>query len=246
MRVNPRSRCDLWLESSAVAGVGTRVKITVAERTKLGSAETRRLRATGQIPGVIYGQNTPVAIAVAATDLRAALTTSAGLHAVLDVVVDTGASHSVVVKDYQVDKVRGTMTHIDLMEVNLDLVIQTTVHVNMVGEAPGAKQGGTLSHGPTDIHVEARPLDVPEQIDIDVSVLGLGDAIRISDLSSYSGVTFLDDPDTVLASVTSYAGAEDGADEGEGEADAVAEADTAEPEAEAAGDDAEADADAAE
>ncbi len=231
-----------------MAGVGTRVKITVAERTKLGSAETRRLRATGQIPGVIYGQNTPVAIAVAATELRAALTTSAGLHAVLDVIVDSGASHSVVVKDYQVDKVRGTMTHIDLMEVNLDKVIQTTVHANLVGEAPGAKQGGTLSHGPTEVHVEARPLDVPEHIDVDVSTLGLGEAIRISDLSSYSGVTFLDDPDTILASVSSYAGADTDEDEAEGAADAVAEAEaeTAEPEAEAAGDDADADADAAE
>ena len=69
---------------------GERVKLTASERTDLGSAESRRLRAQGLIPGVLYGQSEPVAIAVAERDLRTALTGKGGMHAVLDVTVDGG------------------------------------------------------------------------------------------------------------------------------------------------------------
>src|SRR5437764_910028 len=73
------------LQSRAVAGERVSVKLVASKRSELGSAESRRLRRQGLIPGVLYGRSQPVAIAVAERDLRTALTTSAGTHAVLDV-----------------------------------------------------------------------------------------------------------------------------------------------------------------
>ena len=181
---------------------GERVKLEVAERTALGSAESRRLRRQGIVPGVLYGRVKPVAIAVGERELRAALTTRAGSHVVLDVAVGSGSAHSAILKDFQRDKVRGTITHIDLQEVRLDQPIQTAVVVTLVGEAAGTKEGGVLSQATTEVNVEALPLEVPQHIEVDVSGLHIGESLRLADIEAPAGVTFLDDPEeTVIASV---------------------------------------------
>jgi len=222
---------------------GERVKLEVSERTTLGSSESRRLRKQGIVPGILYGRTEPVAIAVGERELRAALTTSAGSHVVLDVAVGTGRAHSAILKDYQRDRVRGTITHIDLQEVRLDQPIQTAVAITLVGEAAGTKEGGGLSQATTEVNVEALPLEVPQHIEADVSGLHIGDSLRLADIEAPSGVTFLDDPEeTVLASVTlptrvEEPEVEEGEEEAEGEeAEAEGEA-AAEGGEEAAGED---------
>jgi large subunit ribosomal protein L25 len=181
---------------------GERYKIAVKERIKLGSAESRRLRRQGLIPGILYGRERPVAIAIGERDLRAALTTQAGSHAVLDVAVDGGSEHSAILKDYQRDKVRGNITHVDLQEVRLDQVIQAAVVITLHGEPVGVKEGGVLSQVTNEVHVEALPLEVPQHLEADVSELRIGDVVRVSELTFPAGVTPLDDPETVIATVT--------------------------------------------
>jgi len=181
---------------------GERFKIAVKERTKLGSAESRRLRRQGLIPGILYGKSKPVAIAIGERDLRAALTTSAGSHAVLDVAVDGGSEHSAILKEFQRDKVRGTITHVDLQEVRLDQTIHAAVVITLHGEPVGVKEGGVLSQVTNEVHVEALPLEVPQHLEADVSALRIGDAVRIGELRFPGGVTLLDDPETVIATVT--------------------------------------------
>ncbi len=216
-----------------------RVKLVVSERTTLGSAEARRLRRRGFVPGVLYGHSTPVAISVGERELRAALTSPAGSHAVLEVAIDGGGAHSVILKDYQRDKVRGQIIHIDLQEVRLDQTIQTTVAVTLVGESVGVKEGGILSQVLNELNVEALPLEVPQHLEADISELGIGDTLRIGDVALPQGVTLLDDPESALA-VVSHQLREDGAT-GEGEAVAEAEGESAaEGESEEASDDAEA------
>ena len=180
---------------------GERVKITVNKREKLGSPESRRLRKQGLIPGVLYGREAPVAIAVPERDLRHALTGAGGTHAVLDVVVDGGKSHASVLKEFQLDRLRGTITHVDLQEVRLDQPIQTAVSVTLTGEAAGTKEGGVLTQVTNEVTIEALPLEIPEHLEFDVSALRIGDSARLSDLTPPEGVTLLDDPDTVIASV---------------------------------------------
>jgi large subunit ribosomal protein L25 len=169
----------------------------------LGSSESRRLRKQGLIPGVLYGREEPVSIAIPERDLRSALTTRGGLNAVLDVVVEGGKTHSSVLKEYQQDPVRGHITHVDLQEVRLDQPIHATVPLTLHGEPAGVKEGGVLAQGVNELNVEALPMEVPEHLEADVSELQIGDTLRLSSLKPPEGVTLLDDlEETVLATVT--------------------------------------------
>jgi large subunit ribosomal protein L25 len=184
---------------------GERTQLTVRKREHTGTRETRRLRRQGIIPGVLYGREDPVAICVEERELRRALTGPAGLHSILDVQVDgTGKSHASILKEYQQDKIRGHIIHIDLQEVRLDQTITATVSVHLIGgdDAPGVREGGVLSQPLREIQVEALPLEVPEHIDLDVSHMAVNDTLRIGDIEVPDGVTLLDDPETVVATVT--------------------------------------------
>jgi len=184
---------------------GERTKLIVKKREHLGSRETRRLRRAGFIPGVLYGRDDPIALSIEERELRRALTGASGLHSILDVEIDgTGAAHASILKDYQVDKVKGHIIHVDLHEVRLDQTITASVSVHLIGSesAPGVKEGGVLSQPLREIQVEALPLEVPEHIDLDVSNMATGDTLRIGDIKVRDGVTFLDDPDTVVATLT--------------------------------------------
>ncbi len=184
---------------------GERVKLEVKPRDLRGSSASRRLRRDGLIPGVLYGRGKdPNPFCVAERDLRKALTGPAGLHAILDVVLDgQKTTHASILKDYQQDVISGRLTHIDLQEVRLDQPIHAQVVIELVGESVGAKEGGVLSQVSREINVEALPLEVPERIEVDISDMEMGDTMRLADVPAPEGVTFLDDPEeTVLATVT--------------------------------------------
>jgi large subunit ribosomal protein L25 len=184
---------------------GERVKLEVREREGRGSADSRRLRRQGFIPGVLYGDGKkPHAICVPERELRRVLTGAGGLHAILDVVLEgQKTTHASILKDYQQDPIRGHISHVDLQEVRLDRPIQASVTVQLVGEPAGVKEGGVLSQVQREINVEALPMEVPEHLDLDVSGMAIGDTLRLADLPASEGVTYLDDPEeTVLATVT--------------------------------------------
>jgi large subunit ribosomal protein L25 len=186
---------------------GERVKLEVQAREARGSADVRRLRKQGFVPGVIYGGgNDPAAICVQERVLRKALTGTGGLHAILDVVVQgdgKGDPRPAILKDYQQDVITGRVSHIDLHQVRLDRPIQASVVVELVGESVGAKEGGVLSQVSRELNVEALPMEIPEHIDADVTPMQIGDTLRLADIPTIDGVTFLDDPEqTVLATVS--------------------------------------------
>ncbi len=184
---------------------GERTKLVVAQRETLGSAEARRLRRRGLVPGVLYGSGEPVAICVAERELRRALTGAGGLHSILDVEIDgKGRTHASILKEYQVDPVRGGVIHVDLQEVRLDRPIQASVAVQLAGgeDAPGVREGGVLSQPLREVTVEALPLEVPEHLEVDASGLEVGGTLRVADLRVPDGVALLDDPEAVVATVT--------------------------------------------
>ena len=185
---------------------GERIKLEVKQRESLGSRDSRRLRRDGYVPGVLYGRGMePHAICVLERELRKALTGDSGLHTILDVMLDGEKStHPSILKDYQQDPMRGKLVHVDLQEVRLDQPIQATVVVELIrgDEAPGIKEGGVLSQVAREVTVEALPMEVPEHLDLDVSGMAIGDTLRLADLVAQDGVKYLDDPETVLATVT--------------------------------------------
>jgi large subunit ribosomal protein L25 len=179
-----------------------RVTLQVAERgpDQVGSRRVRRLRTEGLVPGVLYGKGHARAILVGERELRDALTGPSGLHAIVDVVIEGQKTpHHAVLKEYQRHPIRGTLTHVDFHEVRLDQPIQASVSVQLVGESPGAKQGGVVQQVTREVRVEALPTVVPEHIEADMSSLEVGATLRVADLEAIEGVAFLDDPETVLA-----------------------------------------------
>jgi large subunit ribosomal protein L25 len=218
----------------------------VQERERLGTPESRRLRKQGFVPGVLYGKSAARAIMIDERRLRAALTGSSGLHAVLDVVVEgQSTTHPSILKEYQRDPIRGHVRHVDLQEVRLDQPIHAAIQVHIVGteDAPGVREGGVMSQPTTEINVEALPMEVPESIEADVSSMVMGDTLRLEDVALPAGVTFLDDPhETVIATITApmreeeleaaideaaAEGAVEGEEEPEGAAEAPAEGEPA-------------------
>jgi large subunit ribosomal protein L25 len=183
---------------------GERVKLTVQERESRGSAASRRLRENGLVPGVLYGNGGQAhPFCIKERELRRVLTGDHGLHAILDVVLEGQQKpHHAVLKEYQLDPTRARLLHIDLQEVRLDQAIHTQVVVELVGESEGVKEGGVLSQVNREVNVEALPMEVPDRLELDVSSMVIGDTLRVSDLRVPEGVKLLDDPETVLASVT--------------------------------------------
>jgi large subunit ribosomal protein L25 len=183
---------------------GERVTLDVKDREARGSAESRRLRTHGLIPGVLYGSGKKAhPFCVEERELRRVLTGEHGLHAILDVVFDGQKTpHHAVLKDYQLDPTRARLLHIDLHEVRLDQPIHAQVVVELVGESEGMKEGGVLTQVTREVNVEALPMEVPDRLELDISSMAIGDSMRLSDLRVPDGATLLDDPETVLATVT--------------------------------------------
>ena len=201
------------------------MKLEVRQRDDLGSRESRRLRAQGLVPGVLYGKGHTRPIVVSERNLRTAMTGPSGLHAILDVVIEGQKTvHPSILAEYQQDPLRGTIAHIDLREVRLDQPIHATVVIQLVGEPAGAKTGGMLSLVAREVHVEALPADVPEHIEVDVSHMEVGDVLRLEDVPPIENVTILDDlQETVIATVSVPRGFQE-LEEAEAEAAATAEA----------------------
>jgi large subunit ribosomal protein L25 len=226
-----------------------RVTLEVTERPadQVGSRSVRRLRKEGMVPGVLYGKGHARAIVVGERDLRTALTGPSGLHAIIDVVIEGQKTpHHAVLKDFQRHPIRGTLTHVDFHEVRLDRPIQATVSVQLIGESPGSKQGGVVQQVTREVRIEALPTGIPEHIEADISGLEIGSTVRIADLEAIEGVTYLDDPETVLANcsiprgITELEEAE-AAEGEEGEEGEAAEGEGGEPSAEASSEDSEPD-----
>jgi large subunit ribosomal protein L25 len=182
---------------------GERIRLQVKERDTRGSSASRRLRAQGWIPGVLYGDgNAAHPFCVEERELRRVLTGEHGLHAILDVLLEGKQPRHAVLKDYQLDPTRARLLHIDLHEVRLDRAIHAQVVVELTGESEGVKEGGVLSQVNREVTVEALPMDVPDRLVLDVSGMAIGDSLRVSDLRVPESVEVLTDQEAVLANVT--------------------------------------------
>jgi large subunit ribosomal protein L25 len=166
-----------------------------------GSRGARRLRRSGQIPGVVYGGGEdPVTLQIELLTLRRVL---AHAGQIVDLDLD-GATVPVLLKDTQRHPVTGEPVHVDLLRVRMDVAIQTTVVVELVGadDAPGVKEGGVMEQVNREITVEALPGDIPDTLTLDVSGMTVNDTLTLADLTPPAGVTLIDDPETVLATCT--------------------------------------------
>ena len=169
---------------------------------KIGSAESRRLVATDHIPGVIYGHGmVPVKITVERRDLRVALAGPAGVNTILELQVGD-AKYPAIVKELQRDPVKRVVRHIDFMQISLTELITMDIPVHLTGIAKAVlSEGGLVDATVNTIQIRATAANIPNEILIDVTAMGMQDVIRLSDVVLPNGVSAVGDPDLVVVTV---------------------------------------------
>jgi large subunit ribosomal protein L25 len=186
-----------------------------------GSSASRRLRATGKVPGVLYGRGAePTPLTVDWRDLRTALTTEKGLNALLTLKVGSKKT-TAIVKEMQRHPVRRDVLHVDFLSVDVDVVLTTDVPIVLEGEAlKVTREQGVVDQVLNALIIQAKPDAIPGHLSVDISDLEIGHTITVADIELPEGVGTEVDPDetVVTAQLTSLALAEEGeGEEGEGE-----------------------------
>lgn len=181
-----------------------------------GKNEARRLRVAGQIPAVVYGAQkageapAPEAVAVDPKPFMRILHSSSGLNTLITLKIAGGNEARVLVRNVQLDPITHHLLHADFYRVNMDRKIKVTVPVTLRGEARGVKvDGGILDFVHREIEVEVLPAEIPNSIDVDVTDLGIGDAIHVRDVAANAAWTPVTDSDLMLVHVITIKVAEE-------------------------------------
>ncbi|MFQ5601369.1 MAG: 50S ribosomal protein L25 [Candidatus Krumholzibacteriia bacterium] len=216
--------------------------ISVDLREHTGKGAARQLRASGRVPGVIYGEGEPARAIQIDGHAFDALVRSGGHHGLLDVTFS--GSHEPVkalVREIQVHPVSRAVVHVDLQKINMQKPIRLQVPIVLVGKPEGVRnQGGILEHNLREVEIECLPSDIPSQIEVDVTEFAVGQALHVAGLQR-AGITFVGHPETTVATV-SLPAAERAHEEVAGEAAEVAGEEAATPVDEKGGEKAEASA----
>ena len=177
-------------------------KLTVRPRNGIGRGHSRRIRAGGEIPAVIYGKHSePQALAVNERMLGQLLKDIGGSAAVLEIDSEGSQPRLSIIKEVQRNPVNDRILHLDLNEVSADEEIEVDVTVHMTGHSFGVlNEAGALDVSSHDLAVRCLPGNLPEFIQVDVTDLHVGQTIHVRDLKPIEGVTFIDDEDLPVIS----------------------------------------------
>ena len=177
--------------------------LEAVERTQRGKNEARRLRASGKVPAVVYGDKDGArAIAVDPKTLSKILRTELGANTLIQLKLAGGGDTRVLVKEYQIDPVTHQLLHADFYRVAMDKVIRVTVTVVPRGEPKGVKQqGGVLDVVHRQLEIECLPADIPQHIEVDVTEMMVGMNVRVRDVATDAKWKALSDPDMMLLHV---------------------------------------------
>jgi large subunit ribosomal protein L25 len=179
-------------------------KITVKSRELKGSANARRLRREGRIPGVIYRDGAEARpVSLPKHEFEQLLRHHTSEHVMIQIEIE-GKEEAVLLKEVQHDPITGGVEHVDLQEVAMDKKLHVAVPIELVGEAEGVKnQGGVLDHLLHEIEIACFPSDIPEAIMVDVSALKLGDILTVKDIKiDASKITVLMEEDLGVVAVS--------------------------------------------
>jgi large subunit ribosomal protein L25 len=176
------------------------VDLQAREREERGKNAARRLRASGMVPAVLYGDGSSRPLAVPDKIVDYTLH-HLGDNALYDIDIGAGTSTARIV-DVQRDPVTGRLIHVDFAPVNMRERIEVTVPLHVVGESPGAEEGGVLQQVAYEVRVESLPGDIPQELTLDVSTLGMNENLTLADVTLPEGVALISDPEEVAATVT--------------------------------------------
>ena len=215
-------------------------KLTAQTREAVGKGQARSLRREGRIPAILYGSGIDnIKLSVEASELEKMFNSPGYSRGLINLNIKGGKPYSktVMVKELQVDPVKAHYLHLDLHEIRMDRKISTTVYINTVGAPKGVEEGGILQIIRRELEVYCLPANIPEQIDIDVSNMEIGDSIHVSEIAVEGDVEIPYEVDFTVVTLVSpkmeieeEAGEEEAGEEGEGEAAEASEGESKEGE----------------
>lgn len=173
--------------------------LTGSPRTELRTSMARRLRREGKIPAVIYGHREPQPVTIDAVQFSRTFRVISESQIFTLTVGDQ--SYEVLIKDYQEDILTGRVEHIDFFEFEAGKVLRTRISIHLVGASAGVREGGILEQPLHEIDVECLPKDIPQFFEVDISALGIGDSVHVSDLTAPEGVRILSGDDQTIVLV---------------------------------------------
>jgi len=179
-----------------------RITLHAEKRENTGKGAARSLRRSGVVPAVLYRGGSSTPIKINAKELTTFMRATAGEQVMVDLQFTDGDKKLALMKEYQVDPLKGELLHTDFFEVSLTEEIRVTVHVTTTGEPIGVKRdGGILQHGVREIEIQCLPDRVPGHIEVDVSGLETGKSIHVGDLPLGEGIEVLTDAGELIATV---------------------------------------------
>ena len=182
------------------------VEVTIERRSEHGKGASRRLRARGKVPGILYGpKRTTTSIAVDAEEFERKLTHLEGSHLIRLVNPNGGDGElherMVLVREMQLHPVSGLALHADFYEVDLTERLTVSVTLRFIGKAAGTVDGGILQPILRELDVECLPTEIPDFIEVDVTALHIHDAIHVGQIALPEGVTSVGDPTRTIVTV---------------------------------------------
>ncbi|GIN79215.1 MULTISPECIES: 50S ribosomal protein L25/general stress protein Ctc [Bacillus] len=170
------------------------------ERTDSRRSSLRKIRQSGYVPGVIYGRNLEnKSVALDSIELLKILRAE-GKNTIINLDIN-GDQHSVMVTELQTDPLKDSIVHADFKVVDMEAEMEATVPVNLTGEAEGIKQGGVLQQPLYELSVTAKPKNIPQTIEVEISSLEVNDVLTVGDIPSTGDYSYNHEPDEVVASI---------------------------------------------
>jgi len=179
-----------------------RTSITAEKRKEHGKGVARSLRREGKVPAVLYRGGKSEPIKLLKKEIAGLINNMSGEQVMVDLQFENGDKKLALLKDYQVDPVRGELLHTDFFEVLLTERVKVTVHVTTLGEPIGVKRdGGILQHTLREVEIECLPDRMPGKFEVDISALEIGQSVHVRDLKLEADIKMLNDPQDVIVTI---------------------------------------------
>ncbi|MCL6473145.1 MAG: 50S ribosomal protein L25 [Firmicutes bacterium] len=178
-------------------------ELKAEKREAAGKEISKKLRRRGMVPAVLYSDGKATALAVNAREFAALAHGGAGTHVIVKLKFPGAKKHpNAIIKEIQRNPVKDEYWHIDFQEIALNERITAAVPIQIVGDAPGVKEGGVLERHVDEVEIEGMPAEMPDHIEVDISGLGLGESIHVGDIKLADNLTLVTDPEAVILTIT--------------------------------------------
>ncbi len=179
-----------------------RMSLAAEKRVGRGKGLARNLRRQDMVPGVLYREGKAQSIKLSKSVITKIINTMSGEQVIVDLEFADGEKKIALLKDYQIDPVRGELLHTDFFEVSLTEAVRVSVHITPTGESIGVKRdSGILQHNLREVEIECLPDKIPDRIEVDISHLEIGQSIHVSDLKFGEGIKLISDTEELVLAI---------------------------------------------